>query len=325
MLPADEAAALEALVPMDIVGLCRGAAALCVFHQRRRRAARRPDDRAAWRRAAPRGQRRLRGGGCRAPEGPCAGGRCAGGARASGASGTDGGGGAVGFCRRWRDALHGRARRIDWRGAALRVSRSGYTGEDGFEISVPAGAGRAFRPRRCWPDDRVAPAGLGARDSLRLEAGLPLYGQDIDDDLAGRGGPGLGDPEGAPDGWGARGRLPGADAILASSCGRRPAPPRRAEARGPRADAGGNAALRGRRGRGAGGHVTSGGFGPSSARPWRWRCLTRACRAMPRFSGEVRGRRLPASQSPLPFVPPVTNAETPGRTERGTDEVHRRP
>lgn len=59
------------------------------------------------------------------------------------------------------------------------VSRSGYTGEDGYEISVPAGDAE-----RIWnlllEDARVKPIGLGARDSLRLEAGLPLHGHDID-------------------------------------------------------------------------------------------------------------------------------------------------
>ena len=59
------------------------------------------------------------------------------------------------------------------------ISRSGYTGEDGFEISIPATAAEAV-----WAtllaDERVKPIGLGARDSLRLEAGLPLYGHDLD-------------------------------------------------------------------------------------------------------------------------------------------------
>ena len=60
------------------------------------------------------------------------------------------------------------------------VSRSGYTGEDGFEISVPAD--EAVRlARRLLDEEAVLPAGLGARDSLRLEAGLPLYGHDIDE------------------------------------------------------------------------------------------------------------------------------------------------
>jgi aminomethyltransferase len=60
------------------------------------------------------------------------------------------------------------------------VTRSGYTGEDGFEISVPADAAERVAGHLLAEPD-VAPAGLGARDSLRLEAGLPLYGQDIDE------------------------------------------------------------------------------------------------------------------------------------------------
>ncbi len=59
------------------------------------------------------------------------------------------------------------------------VSRSGYTGEDGFEISLPGDAAAALA-RRLLDEPEVAPAGLGARDSLRLEAGLCLYGHDID-------------------------------------------------------------------------------------------------------------------------------------------------
>ncbi len=59
------------------------------------------------------------------------------------------------------------------------ISRSGYTGEDGFEISVPASAVEAVAELLCG-DERVKPIGLGARDSLRLEAGLPLYGHDLD-------------------------------------------------------------------------------------------------------------------------------------------------
>jgi aminomethyltransferase len=63
------------------------------------------------------------------------------------------------------------------------VSRSGYTGEDGYEISIPADAAE-----RVWntllADERVKPIGLGARDSLRLEAGLPLYGHDLDETVS---------------------------------------------------------------------------------------------------------------------------------------------
>ncbi len=61
----------------------------------------------------------------------------------------------------------------------VRASRSGYTGEDGVEISVPGDTAEAFA-RRLLAEPEVAPIGLGARDSLRLEAGLPLYGNDID-------------------------------------------------------------------------------------------------------------------------------------------------
>jgi aminomethyltransferase len=65
-------------------------------------------------------------------------------------------------------------------GVPVFVSRSGYTGEDGFEISVPAESAEALA-KRLLAEPEVAPAGLGARDSLRLEAGLCLYGHDIDE------------------------------------------------------------------------------------------------------------------------------------------------
>ena len=64
-------------------------------------------------------------------------------------------------------------------GAACFVTRSGYTGEDGFEISVPAAQAEAVA-RALLAQPEVKPAGLGARDTLRLEAGLCLYGHDID-------------------------------------------------------------------------------------------------------------------------------------------------
>ena len=68
-------------------------------------------------------------------------------------------------------------------GVDVIISRSGYTGEDGYEISVPAEAAHDV-----WnillSDERVKPIGLGARDSLRLEAGLPLYGHDLDETVS---------------------------------------------------------------------------------------------------------------------------------------------
>ena len=65
-------------------------------------------------------------------------------------------------------------------GIACHVTRSGYTGEDGYEISVPGAAAEKLA-RRLLAEPEVAPAGLGARDTLRLEAGLCLYGNDIDE------------------------------------------------------------------------------------------------------------------------------------------------
>jgi aminomethyltransferase len=66
-----------------------------------------------------------------------------------------------------------------WSGKPLWISRSGYTGEDGFEISVASRDVEALAATLV-SDERVKPIGLGARDSLRLEAGLPLYGHDLD-------------------------------------------------------------------------------------------------------------------------------------------------
>lgn len=72
---------------------------------------------------------------------------------------------------------------FDWHGERLIISRAGYTGEDGFEILVPAA-----NATRLWDsllaDERVRPIGLGARDSLRLEAGLPLYGHDLNETIS---------------------------------------------------------------------------------------------------------------------------------------------
>ena len=69
--------------------------------------------------------------------------------------------------------------RFVWNDTALYVTRSGYTGEDGLEISVPDDKAEALA-RALLAQPEVAPIGLGARDSLRLEAGLCLYGHDID-------------------------------------------------------------------------------------------------------------------------------------------------
>jgi aminomethyltransferase len=71
-------------------------------------------------------------------------------------------------------------RKFQWERQTLFISRSGYTGEDGYEISVPGAMATAFA-RVLLADAAVLPIGLGARDSLRLEAGLCLYGHDIDE------------------------------------------------------------------------------------------------------------------------------------------------
>ncbi|MCW6534635.1 glycine cleavage system aminomethyltransferase GcvT [Sphingomonas lycopersici] len=76
------------------------------------------------------------------------------------------------------DLVFMQAAAFEWQGHALWISRSGYTGEDGFEISVPAEAAEALADVLVAQPE-VKPIGLGARDSLRLEAGLPLYGHDL--------------------------------------------------------------------------------------------------------------------------------------------------
>jgi len=68
----------------------------------------------------------------------------------------------------------------EWEGVAVGFGRSGYTGEDGFELSVPSSHVERLA-ELLTADERVKPIGLGARDSLRLEAGLPLYGHDLDE------------------------------------------------------------------------------------------------------------------------------------------------
>jgi aminomethyltransferase len=193
--------------------------------------------------------------------------------------------------------------RLDWEGAALRVARSGYTGEDGFEISLPAEVAERFA-RALLDDGRVAPAGLGARDALRLEAGLPLYGQDLGPEIS---------PVEAGLSWaipklrragGAReGGFPGAGIVLeqlARGAARRRAG-LRPEGRAPMRA--GTLLFDAQEGGAAVGRVTSGGFGPSLGAPVAIALLDAGVPGDAMLWGEVRGRRLPVGQAALPFVP----------------------
>jgi aminomethyltransferase len=183
----------------------------------------------------------------------------------------------------------------------LWISRSGYTGEDGFEISVPdAGARGLADALLAMPE--VAPIGLGARDSLRLEAGLCLYGHDIDAETS---------PIEAGLDWaiqkvrrtgGARaGGFPGAGRIL-QDLDHGPARMRvglRPDGRQPARE--GTVLFDGDK---AVGHITSGGFGPSLDAPIAMGFVP-ASLAAPgtRLTGEVRGKKLPLTVTALPFRP----------------------
>ncbi|MCK6423283.1 MAG: glycine cleavage system aminomethyltransferase GcvT, partial [Aquabacterium sp.] len=187
-------------------------------------------------------------------------------------------------------------------GASCFVTRSGYTGEDGFEISVPADAAeRLARALLALPD--VKPAGLGARDTLRLEAGLCLYGHDINENTT---------PVEAGLTWaiqkvrrpgGARaGGYPGA-AVIESQlalgpkikrvglAGLEKVPVREGA---PIVDAQGHKL----------GHVTSGTLGPTVFEPVAMAYLA-ANHAIAHHEvyAEVRGKRLPMRVAPMPFTP----------------------
>jgi aminomethyltransferase len=178
------------------------------------------------------------------------------------------------------------------------VSRSGYTGEDGFEISVPADQAEALA-QRLVAEPEVAPAGLGARDSLRLEAGLCLYGNDIDE---------LTTPVEAGLTWviGKRRRaawdFPGATVIrdqLENGAVRHRVgirPDGRAPARAQTDIVAGDGT--------AAGIITSGGFSPTLSTPIAMGYVRKDLAA----DGTalhliVRGKSLPARVVPMPFVP----------------------
>jgi aminomethyltransferase len=194
-------------------------------------------------------------------------------------------------------------RACDLHDADCIVSRSGYTGEDGFEISIPADLAEAVC-RRLLDHPDVLPIGLGARDSLRLEAGLCLYGNDIDTTTT---------PVEAALEWaiqkarrtgGARaGGFPGAERILGEldngAMRRRVGlkPEGKAPVRGHSklyADAEGRTEI---------GEVTSGGFGPSVEGPVAMGYVTKSAAAPgTQLYAGVRGKFLPISVAALPFV-----------------------
>jgi aminomethyltransferase len=184
-----------------------------------------------------------------------------------------------------------------WDGAPLRVSRSGYTGEDGFEISLPAEKVAALADALC-AQPQVKPIGLGARDSLRLEAGLPLFGHDMS-------------PETSPIEAGlafginkrrrTEGGFPGAERIqreLAEGPARRwvgLALEGRMAAREGAEVLAGEAKV---------GVVTSGGFSPTLGHPIAMAYVDAAhVEEGSHLEIEVRGKRLPARVVSTPFVP----------------------
>jgi aminomethyltransferase len=182
-----------------------------------------------------------------------------------------------------------------WRGVRLGISRSGYTGEDGYEISLPAADAERFA-EALLADPAVKPIGLGARDSLRLEAGLPLYGHDLSPDI---------EPVEAGLAFAiskrrkAEGGFPGAPRILHAllegpvrkRIGLKP------EGRLPARE--GALVFAGDRQVGV---VTSGGFAPSVGGPVAMAYVEAAHAADgTALEIEVRGKRLTATVVPMPF------------------------
>ena len=189
-------------------------------------------------------------------------------------------------------------------GAECWVSRSGYTGEDGYEISVPAAQADQLA-RQLLAHDDVAPIGLGARDSLRLESGLCLYGHDINTDTT---------PTTASLNWvvqkvrrtgGARaGGFPGAEVVLGElingannkRVGLIP------EGRAPMRE--GVSLFANTDDAAPIGQITSGGFGPTIGGPMAMGYLPTAQATIgTTVYGELRGKRLPLTVTKLPFTP----------------------
>ncbi|HUO94293.1 MAG TPA: glycine cleavage system aminomethyltransferase GcvT [Rhizomicrobium sp.] len=188
--------------------------------------------------------------------------------------------------------------RFDIGGAGAIISRSGYTGEDGFEISVHAKDAEGVA-QRLLADPEVLPIGLGARDSLRLEAGLCLYGHDMDDTI---------DPITANLAWsiGKRRKLakdfPAGEAIMNKLVNGTPTkrvgirPDGKAPARE-------GCEITDKSGRVIG-HVTSGGFGPTLNAPIAMGYVeTQFAADGTEVDLMVRGKPMPARIAPMPFAP----------------------
>ena len=185
----------------------------------------------------------------------------------------------------------------EWNGVPVSVSRSGYTGEDGFEMSLPNEALTAFADALCAMEE-VKPIGLGARDSLRLEAGLPLYGHDMTPEI---------DPAEADLGFAiskrrrAEENFPGAARILGHL---EDGPPRKRV--GLTVD--GKLPVReGAKlfdGEDEIGVVTSGGFAPSVGAPIAMGYVPRD-HAVPgtAVAAEVRGKLVHCTVTAMPFIP----------------------
>ena len=179
------------------------------------------------------------------------------------------------------------------------VSRSGYTGEDGYELSVPAGQA-ADLADRLLEQPEIVPAGLGARDSLRLEAGLCLYGNDIDETTS---------PIDAGLTWVISKRRKthwdflGGEAVKARL---EEGPSRlrvgiRPDGRAPARE---HTVIRAPDGQESMGEITSGGFGPTLNGPMAMGYVRRDLSGDgSKLSLMVRGKPLPATIVPLPFVP----------------------
>ena len=178
------------------------------------------------------------------------------------------------------------------------MSRSGYTGEDGFEIGLSEADARAL-VAKLLEDERVLWIGLAARDSLRLEAGLCLHGQDITPEID-RASAGL--MWAIPKDVRATGSFIGADALRAilergpsqKRVGLKPDGRQPVRAGAALFDADGNPA----------GHVTSGGFGPSAGHPVAMGyASTPLAKPGTKLFADVRGTKIPIDISSLPFTP----------------------